>query len=151
MGDMDTVRWMLTFYHSEGGSRDEPDFPRVDLWHPNEKASMEAGARVLRELKERGDNRDWKAAGHPDPFAVGSGQHPGGQWILPPPAPKIFDPDKLPPMDLTDAEWESFDRAIRESRTAAKHPVDRVYGILGRGSLGDGVSVEDYIEEIRGR
>ena len=38
-----------------------------------------------------------------------------------------------------------------KKRTAAQHPVDRVYGILGRGALGDGVSVDDYIEEIRGR
>lgn len=36
-------------------------------------------------------------------------------------------------------------------RTAAKHPVDRVYGILGKDALGEGVSVDDYIEEIRGR
>lgn len=36
-------------------------------------------------------------------------------------------------------------------RAAALHPVDRVYGILGRDALGKGVSVDDYIEEIRGR
>ncbi len=36
-------------------------------------------------------------------------------------------------------------------RTAAEHPVDRVYGILGGAGLGEGVSVDDYIEEIRGR
>ncbi len=36
-------------------------------------------------------------------------------------------------------------------RTAAEHPVDRVHGILGRDALGEGVSVDDYIEEIRGR
>ena len=36
-------------------------------------------------------------------------------------------------------------------KTTAEHPVDRVYGILGSGALGDGVSVDDYIEEIRGR
>ena len=33
-----------------------------------------------------------------------------------------------------------------QKRTAAKHPVDRVYGILG-----DGRNTDDYIEEIRGR
>ena len=38
-----------------------------------------------------------------------------------------------------------------QKRTAAEHPVERVYGILGSGGLGDGVSVDDYIEEIRGR
>lgn len=36
-------------------------------------------------------------------------------------------------------------------RRAAEHPVDRVYGILDRDALGEGVSVDDYIEEIRGR
>jgi AbrB family looped-hinge helix DNA binding protein len=36
-------------------------------------------------------------------------------------------------------------------RTAAGHPVDRVYGILGRDALGEDASVDDYIEEIRGR
>ena len=33
-----------------------------------------------------------------------------------------------------------------QKRTTAEHPVDRVYGILGRGGVTD-----DYIEEIRGR
>ena len=36
-------------------------------------------------------------------------------------------------------------------RTTAGHPVDRVYGILGKEALGEGVSVDDYIEAIRGR
>ena len=116
MSDSDSIRWMVTFFHSEGRRQDEPDFPKVDFWYPTKKASMEAGARVLQELKDRGDNRDWKAAGHPDPFAVGSGEHPGGQWILPLPPPKIFDPAKVPPMDLSDEEWDAFDRALRESR-----------------------------------
>lgn len=31
------------------------------------------------------------------------------------------------------------------------HPVNRVYGILGKDALGKGVNVDDYIEEIRGR
>lgn len=116
MKEVTSVRWMVTFYHSEGRWRDEPDFPKVSFWHPNKKASMEEGARILQELKDSGDNRDWKAAGHPDPLAVGSGQHPGGQWILPLPPPKLFDPAKVPPMDLSDEEWEAFDRALRESR-----------------------------------
>ena len=36
-------------------------------------------------------------------------------------------------------------------RTTAEHPVDRVYGILGKGTSPQGVGVDDYIEEIRGR
>ena len=36
-------------------------------------------------------------------------------------------------------------------RVDSRHPVDRVAGILGKDALGEGVSVDDYIEEIRGR
>ena len=36
-------------------------------------------------------------------------------------------------------------------RTTADHPVDLVYGILGKDALGRDVGVDDYIEEIRGR
>lgn len=32
------------------------------------------------------------------------------------PNPKIFDPDNMVTIDLTEEEWEEFDRAIRESR-----------------------------------
>ena len=34
------------------------------------------------------------------------------------PSPKLFDPEKIVAIDLTDEEWESFDRAIREGRDA---------------------------------
>lgn len=34
------------------------------------------------------------------------------------PNPKIFDPDKVVSIDLTDEEWEAFDRSIREGREA---------------------------------
>ena len=40
---------------------------------------------------------------------------------------------------------------IIRKRAAARHPVDRVYGILGKDALGKDVSVDEYIEEIRGR
>lgn len=36
-------------------------------------------------------------------------------------------------------------------RTTAQHPIDRVAGILDEDALGEGVSVDEYIEEIRGR
>lgn len=36
-------------------------------------------------------------------------------------------------------------------RVVGQHPVDKVAGILDKGTLGEGVSVDDYIEEIRGR
>ena len=38
-----------------------------------------------------------------------------------------------------------------QKRVVAEHPVDRVYGILGKDALGEGVSVDDYIREVRGR
>ena len=34
------------------------------------------------------------------------------------PSPKIFDPEKIVAIDLTDEEWVSFDKAIREGRDA---------------------------------
>lgn len=34
------------------------------------------------------------------------------------PDPKVFDPDKAVTIDVTDEEWEAFDRAIREGREA---------------------------------
>ena len=34
------------------------------------------------------------------------------------PSLKLFDPEKIVAIDLTDEEWESFDRAIREGRDA---------------------------------
>ncbi len=36
-------------------------------------------------------------------------------------------------------------------RTDGIHPVDRIVGILGKDALGKGVSIDEYIEEIRGR
>ena len=38
-----------------------------------------------------------------------------------------------------------------QKRKDGQHPVDRVYGILGKDALGKGVSVDDYIREVRGR
>ena len=37
-----------------------------------------------------------------------------------------------------------------QKRKAAEHPVDRVVGIR-KDALGEGVSVDDYIREVRGR
>lgn len=79
----DSVRWMVSFWHSSGGSKDDPDFPKVDFWYPDRESARAAAAGVLIELREeREDERDWVAAGHPDPFEVGAGRHPGGQWVL---------------------------------------------------------------------
>ncbi len=77
------VRWLLHFWHSNGRDRDEPDFPEVSFWQPDEETARKEAARVLIELAEkRGDDRDWAATSHPDPFAVSSGQIPDGRWAL---------------------------------------------------------------------
>ena len=81
--NVEGVRWMVSFWHSEGGSKNEPDFPQVEFWHADRETSMVEAAKVLIELREiREDERDWVAAGHPDPREVGAGRHPGGQWLL---------------------------------------------------------------------
>ena len=83
MAETKAVRWMLSFWHPEGAARDEANFPPVEFWHPDRESARAEAARVLIELREeRGDTRDWTAAGHPDPYAVAAGRHPGGQWIL---------------------------------------------------------------------
>ena len=77
------VRCMVSFWRPDGGWRDEPDFPEVAFWHPDRETSRAEAARVLIELREvREDQREWVAAGHPYPFAVGPGRRPGGQWLL---------------------------------------------------------------------
>ena len=74
---------MVSFWHPDGSNRDESGFPSVEFWHPDRKSARKEAARVLIVLREeRGDERDWVAAGHPDPFEVGAGRHPGGQWTL---------------------------------------------------------------------
>ena len=81
--NIDGVRWMVSFWHADGSWKNEPDFPQVDFWHPDRETSRAEAARVLIELREkREDERDWVAAGHPDPREVGAGRHPGGQWVL---------------------------------------------------------------------
>jgi len=74
---------MVSFWHPNGGWKDEGDFPQVEFWHSDRARAREEASRVLIELREeRGDTRDWVAAGHPDPLEVGAGRHPGGQWTL---------------------------------------------------------------------
>ena len=78
-----SVRWMVTFWHSEGNWRDEPDFPQISFWHPSKYASRTEAARVLIELREeRGDERDWIAAGYPDPYQIDPVALPGQRWAL---------------------------------------------------------------------
>ncbi len=70
-----------------------------------------------------------------------TGERPGG-------ASGTLDKD---PEDPPDGETVSERvHRILDERTGM-HPVDRVSGILGKDALGKGVSVDDYIEEIRGR
>ena len=83
MGETYPIRWMVVFYHARGNWREEADFPQVEFWQPTLAIAREEAARVLVELREqRDDQREWVAAGHPDPLQVAAGRHPGGQWIL---------------------------------------------------------------------
>ena len=43
------------------------------------------------------------------------------------------------------------DGLLIRKRAMAENPIDRVYGILRTDALGNGVSVDEYIEAIRGR
>ncbi len=78
----DAIRWMVIFWHPDGDRIAEPDFPEVSFWHPNKRTARLAAARVLAELRERGDTRDWVAVGYPDPLEVSVSRHVGGRWIL---------------------------------------------------------------------
>ena len=79
----ETVRWMVVFWHPDGPARDEAHFPDVSFWHTDRKSAREEAARVLIELREeRGDKREWTAAGFPDPMEAGAGPHPLAQWVL---------------------------------------------------------------------
>ncbi len=75
---------MLGFFHSGGAGQpyQEADFPKVEFWHEDKEECMAEGRRVLMELLDCGDTRNWVARGHPDPFAVGAGLTRGDQWIL---------------------------------------------------------------------
>lgn len=59
--------------------------------------------------------------------------------------------DRFGTQQKTEAEISPTRKGLLiKKRTTTQHPVDRVYGILGKDALGEGVSVDEYIEEIRG-
>ena len=70
-----------------------------------------------------------------------------GQITIPKPLRERFGMHHNVEVEVTPTETGLLIR----KRTTADHPIDRVYGILGKDALGVGVSVDDYIEEIRGR
>ena len=70
-----------------------------------------------------------------------------GQITIPKPLRERFGMNHNVEVEITPTEQGLLIR----KRTTAEHPVDRVYGILGKDALGEGVSVDDYIEDIRGR
>ena len=58
------IRAILGFYVAGRDTtrpRDVEDFPDHSYWHPDRETSIAEGCRVLRELRERGDKRDWVA------------------------------------------------------------------------------------------
>ena len=70
-----------------------------------------------------------------------------GQITIPKPLRERFGMHHNVEVEVTPTEKGLLIR----KRTTADHPIVRVYGILGKDALGVGVSVDDYIEEIRGR
>ena len=70
-----------------------------------------------------------------------------GQITIPKPLRQRFGMHHNVEVEITPTEKGLLIR----KRSKADRPVDRVYGILGKNALGEGVSVDDYIEEIRGR
>ena len=83
MADNDNgIRWMVNFWHADGDRTTETDFPEIAFWHPSKWASQVEAARVLWELRERGDERDWIASGHPDPVAGGPWAYIRTSWTL---------------------------------------------------------------------
>ena len=78
-----TVSWISVFLHSEGDPRDEPDFPKFKFWCPDRETFKAQVERVLSELSDRGDIRDWKPAGFPDPFKYNK-LISTSEWLLDP-------------------------------------------------------------------
>ena len=70
-----------------------------------------------------------------------------GQITIPKALRERFGMDHDVEVELTPTEQGIL---IRKARNGER-PVDKVYGILGKDALGEGVSVDSYIEEIRGR
>jgi AbrB family looped-hinge helix DNA binding protein len=65
-----------------------------------------------------------------------------GQITIPKPLRDRFGMQPNVEVEITPTEQG----LLIQKRTAAGHPVDRVYAVLGRGG-----STDDYIEKIRGR
>ena len=124
-GAKDGVRWMVTFWHPDGDRTAEPDFPKVDFWHPDKRTSRMAAARVLWELRERGDTREWVAAGYPDPFAVSRLSNHSPVWLLTYSDIKADENGDLNLKIFTGADmgldhWGEVERLVWERRTAAE-------------------------------
>ena len=65
-----------------------------------------------------------------------------GQITIPKPLRDRFGMNPDVEVEITPTE----EGLLIQKRTAARHPVDRVYAVLGRRG-----STDDYIEKIRGR
>ena len=65
-----------------------------------------------------------------------------GQITIPKPLRDRFGMNPDLEVEITPTE----EGLLIQKRTSARHPVDRVYGVLGRSG-----STDDYIEKIRGR
>ena len=119
------VKWMVSFWHPDGDRTAEPDFPKVDFWHPDKRTSRMEAARVLWELRERGDTREWVAVGYPDPFAVGQFGYISASWTL---RPADLESDgnggvkikSAAGFGLDNPAWDELENRIAERRAEAE-------------------------------
>ena len=130
----DEIRWMVVFWHPDGDRTTEPDFPEASFWYPNKLSARRAAARVLAELRERGDTRDWVAVGYPDPLAVSISRHYGGRWILSLDDLEIKASGEIRIKSFAETEpmeggFEEVQRHIQERRLAAE--LDWVVDVKG--------------------
>ena len=72
---------------------------------------------------------------------------PRGQITIPKHLRERFGLDQNVEVEVT----PTSEGLLIRRRAEGQRPVDRVYGILGPDALGKGISVDEYIEEIRGR
>ena len=85
MTNINHARWIVGFYvRKEGRSRFYERFPAFESWHEDKKGAIAEGTRVLKELNNAGDTRDWVAFAQPDPIAVTSQyeSQQGEQWFI---------------------------------------------------------------------
>ena len=76
MSDNPQLQWKVFLAIANCRNRAKHDLPPHEYTHPNKPFAIAEGKRVLRELLSRGDERDWYAGIHYDPFKVNEVKEP---------------------------------------------------------------------------